>query len=101
MTLKLVSPGGSGKQPGRTSNKRTRTGADLKRKLKAAYKLDAADIALLNETADAVDRVEAIARQIKRDGLMVRGRSGSRPHPLIRFELQMRQLVSRNLQRLG
>src|SRR5262249_46644846 len=70
--------------------------------INADYEIvDAGGIEMLANACAALDNAEAFAKQIKRDGLMVRSKTGSREHPLIRHELAARAFVVKTLKSLG
>lgn len=62
---------------------------------------DAGGVELLALACQELDRAEALAAQIDRDGLTLRTKSGWRANPLLREELSARAFVARTLQRLG
>jgi hypothetical protein len=63
---------------------------------------EAAEAALLQQACLAADRLEAISRQIKKDGLTIQGKGGIiRQHPLLKVEHMQRVFISRTLARLG
>jgi hypothetical protein len=63
--------------------------------------VDAGGVELLAQACAAVDRAEALAELIAREGEIVHGRAGPRVHPAFRFELSARALACRLLERLG
>src|SRR5262249_28582854 len=59
-------------------------------------------IEVLAQACAAVDRAEALAEAIERDGPVIYGRSGvPRSHPSVKDELACRAFVVRSLERLG
>ena len=62
---------------------------------------DSGGIELLAQACAALDRAEALAELIAREGEIVHGRAGPRVHPAFRFELSARAFVCRSLERLG
>lgn len=97
--LTLVPTPGNGRTPRR---KPRQTGTDLVKTISEGFELEAGGIALLNETAMLVDRLNSVADQISKDGPMLKwGKGSSRPHPLLKTELALHTLIGRNLQRLG
>jgi hypothetical protein len=96
--LSLLSPAPTG----RASRRKPRqTGADLIKTIRNEFDLEAGGIALLNETATVLDRLNDVAAQITKDGVMQKWGRGFRPHPLLKIEITLHTLVGRNLQRLG
>jgi hypothetical protein len=69
---------------------------------RSAYAIaDVGGIELLAQACGGIDRLEAIVAQINEDGEIIRTRTGSRSHPLIKEEIQLRALVCRVLEKLG
>jgi hypothetical protein len=63
---------------------------------------DAGGIELLAQACAALDRAEALAEAIARDGEVVRTRAGvPKSHPAIKDETVLRAFVVRTLERLG
>ena len=78
------------------------TGAQLWASIQTQYQIaDAGGLAMLKLAAESADRAQRCRLQIDQDGEMVRGRTGSRDHPLLRHELAARSFTVRTLQRLG
>jgi hypothetical protein len=63
--------------------------------------VDAGGIETLCQCCQALDRAEAIAAEIVKDGLVIRTARGARSHPSIKEELMNRSFVVRTLERLG
>jgi hypothetical protein len=62
---------------------------------------DAGGREMLQEAAEALDRVQALRAAIERDGEIVQTRTGPKEHPGLRAELAGRAFITRTLQRLG
>jgi hypothetical protein len=62
---------------------------------------DAAGVEMLLEACEALDRVQECAAEIKRSGVMLRTKTGTRENPLLKIELANRAFVTRTLARLG
>jgi hypothetical protein len=65
---------------------------------------DFSDIAgreLLGQACKALDRVQAMRKQIDEDGELIETNKGTRAHPLLQAELSGRSFVVRTLSRLG
>jgi hypothetical protein len=62
---------------------------------------DAGGRELLQEAAEALDRVQSLRVAIERDGEIIQTRTGPKEHPLLRAELAGRAFITRTLQRLG
>jgi len=61
-----------------------------------------AEAALLQQACLAADRLDEIAKQVKKDGITIRGHGGIvRQHPLLKVEHMQRVFISRTLLRLG
>ncbi len=68
----------------------------------AEYRIDdRGGIELLAQACAALDRAEALAEHIGRDGEVVRTTRGPRTHPSIKDELACRAFLVKTLQRLG
>jgi hypothetical protein len=77
-------------------------GAELWRAINHEYAIvDAGGVEMLAHACAALDSAEAFAEQIKQDGLMVRTKTGTKEHPLIRHELAARAFVVKTLKTLG
>jgi hypothetical protein len=61
----------------------------------------AANLAILQQAAKALDCAEQYAAIIAQDGPVIQTKSGARDHPLIRHEISARALCCRLLARLG
>ena len=62
---------------------------------------DRGGIEILAQVCAALDRAEALAAEIDRDGPTIMMKTGLREHPALRAELGCRSFITRNLQRLG
>jgi hypothetical protein len=62
---------------------------------------DCAGREILCQAAQALDRAEALAEQISRDGELIHTRAGPRSHPSLKDEVQLRSFVTRTLLRLN
>ncbi len=62
---------------------------------------DAGGVELLAQACAAVDRAEALADCVSRDGVMIYGKYGPKAHPALKEELAARAFVCRTLVRLG
>jgi hypothetical protein len=62
---------------------------------------DIGSVELLAQACASLDRAEALAECIARDGEVIYVRNVPKPHPAIKDELALRAFVSRSLQRLG
>jgi hypothetical protein len=62
---------------------------------------DAAGLVLLEQAAQAADRVQALRELIDQQGEVVMFRGAPRAHPALRDELQNRAFISRTLDRLN
>jgi len=56
---------------------------------------------MLRQACSALDRAEACAEHIRRDGEVVHTRNGPKDHPALKHELANRAFVVRTLHRLG
>ena len=61
----------------------------------------AANLAILQQAAKALDCAEQYATIIAQDGPVIQTKSGARDHPLIRHQISSRALCCRLLVRLG
>ena len=61
----------------------------------------AANLAILQQAATALDCAEQYAAIIAQDGPVIQTKSGARDHPLIRHQISARALCCRLLARLG
>src|SRR3954470_9153826 len=98
--LKLVpSTPPTGHQPPRTLGEH---GSNLWRSVHAEYGIeDAGGIELLAQACSALDRAEECAGHIASDGVVIRGKTGLKEHPLLKHEIAARSFVVRTLSRLG
>jgi hypothetical protein len=63
---------------------------------------DCGGIELLAQACQALDRAEALAETIARDGDVIHSRTGvPRTHPAVRDELQLRAFIVKTLEKLG
>src|SRR4051812_3763764 len=99
-TLSMVSPGATGMAPPRPLGDH---GMALWHRVQAEYGIaDTGGIELLAQSCAALDRAEALAEAIARDGVVVEGeKNGPRSHPACKDELACRAFVVRTLERLG
>jgi hypothetical protein len=89
----------SGIQPPRKLGKH---GLTLWREIHDAYRVDDyAGIELLMQACTALDRAEALAACVARDGETIKTKTGLRIHPAVREELAARAFICRTLERLG
>jgi Phage terminase, small subunit len=85
--------------PRRNSDSR---GAKLRQSILSEFEIeDAAGTVILDQICAAVDRLDGISEQIRADGVMVKGRTGRRPHPLLKSETTLRAFIVRSLAKLG
>jgi hypothetical protein len=78
------------------------TGRHLWASIQAQYMIsDSGGLAMLRLACESADRAQMCREQIDKDGLMIRGRTGSREHPLLKAELGARSFTVRTLQKLG
>jgi hypothetical protein len=98
--LSIVSPGGCGIAPPRPLDIH---GMALWDRVMAAYRIeDEGGIELLAQACAALDRAEALAEAIAKDGAVIRSKSGGpKSHPACKDELACRAFVTRTLERLG
>jgi hypothetical protein len=67
-----------------------------------AYRVeDEGGIEILAQACAALDRAEALAAAIERDGAVVEGKDGPRCHPACKEELAARAFVVRGIEKLG
>jgi hypothetical protein len=98
-TFSVVNRASSGVEPPRKLGEH---GMALWNSVQSEYRIDdCGGIELLAQAAAAVDRIEALAAAINRDGETVRTKTGVRAHPALRDELAGRAFVCRTLDRLG
>jgi len=78
-------------------------GMALWNRVQAEYRIrDTGGIELLAQACAALDRAEALAAAIARDGDVVYSRAGvPKTHPAVREELACRAFIVRTLERLG
>src|SRR5687768_2242055 len=77
-------------------------GLTLWRTVMAEYEIaDTGGREMLRQACAALDRAEACAEHISRDGEVVQTRAGLKDHPALRHELANRSFVVRTLHRLG
>jgi hypothetical protein len=62
---------------------------------------DPGSVEVLCQSCAALDRAEECAREIAKDGQMLRTKTGMREHPLLKHELANRAFTVRALSRLG
>jgi len=55
----------------------------------------------LAQACSALDRAEECAGHIASDGVVIRGKTGLKEHPLLKHEIAARSFVVRTLSRLG
>lgn len=98
--LKLV--GSSAANPDRLPANLGKTGAKLWTSIMSEYNIeDSGGREMLLQVCAASDRLAEYGAAIDRDGPVVRTKSGSREHPLLKAELATRSFVTRTLARLG
>jgi hypothetical protein len=79
-----------------------KTGRTLWQSIMSEYDIrDSGGMQMLLQICEAADRVAEFSAVIKRDGVVVRTKSGPRDHPLLKHEQAARSFVVRSLQRLG
>jgi hypothetical protein len=78
-------------------------GGALWRAVMSEYQIeDSAGLTMLAQACIVLDRAEQCRKQIERDGVVIRARSGpARDHPALKHELASRAFVVRTLARLG
>ena len=77
-------------------------GQQLWNKVQQEYNIvDAGGIELLQQCCEALDRTQELSEIIKREGLTIETRVGTKDHPLLKHELACRAFIARGLQRLG
>ena len=78
-------------------------GASLWQRIQHEYALrDTGGVELLAQACQALDRAEALADAIARDGEVVHTRAGiPRTHPAVKDELACRAFIVKTLERLG
>jgi hypothetical protein len=97
--LTVIEPGLTGFEPPRPLGEH---GQALWNQVMAEYAVeDIAGREFLCQAGQALDLAEALAAQIKADGVTVRTPSGFKSHPSIKEELTARGFVVRTLAKLG
>ena len=77
-------------------------GLNLWRTVMGEYDIaDSGGREMLAQACKALDRAEACAEHIKRDGEVIRTKAGPKDHPALKHELANRAFVVRTLARLG
>jgi hypothetical protein len=77
-------------------------GTRLWRRTTQEYRIeDVAGVEVLTQACQALDRAEALAACVERDGEIVRTPLGIKAHPAMKEELAARGFVVRTLQKLG
>jgi len=77
-------------------------GQSLWQRVMAEYQIeDCGGIEMLAQACQALDRAEALRREIERDGEVLRLRGTIKDHPALKHELANRAFVVRTLARLG
>lgn len=77
-------------------------GSQLWNAVNAEYRIeDSAGSEMLLQACEALDRVAECAAEIKRSGVMLRTKTGTKENPLLKVELAGRAFVTRTLARLG
>ena len=69
--------------------------------VESQYEFNAADLALLGQAAEVLDRLTAARKQIEADGAYVFVKGVARPHPALRAERQDRVVLARLLRELA
>lgn len=62
---------------------------------------DAGGLELLNQMCAALDDITSYDEIISHDGIVIRTKTGTRAHPLLKEKLSLRAFVTRTIQRLG
>ena len=62
---------------------------------------DAGGLATLEQICKAIDRAEALAERVDREGEVLQGPNGPRPHPFLKDEAAYRAVVVRGLKNFG
>jgi hypothetical protein len=97
--LTLVGPETTGPKPPRHLGQH---GMALWTAITGEYRVDdSGGIEMLMQACLAVDRVEALAEQISRDGEVIRARGGVRSHPALKDEVALRSFIVRTVKALG
>jgi hypothetical protein len=98
--LTLVNPASTTISPPRALGAH---GMGLWNRIQAEYRIeDTGGIELLTQACQALDRAEALAAAIARDGEVIHTRTGvPKTHPAVKDELACRAFVVRTLERLG
>jgi|SRR6516162_742527 hypothetical protein len=78
-------------------------GTALWNRVQREYRIDdCGGVELLTQACQALDRAEALAEAIARDGEVIHSRTGvPRTHPAVRDELQCRAFVVKTIEKLG
>jgi hypothetical protein len=98
-TLTLVQPPSTSPSPPRKLGEH---GLALWSRVNGEYDIsDAGGIELLAQACAAVDRAEALAECVGRDGVVIYAKQGPKAHPALKEELAARAFICRTLQRLG
>jgi hypothetical protein len=98
--LTLIHPAPIGISPPRALGAH---GTALWNRVQAEYRIeDIGGIELLTQACQALDRAEALAAAIARDGEVIHTRTGvPKTHPAVKDELACRAFVVRTIERLG
>jgi len=98
--LTLVNPASAAISPPRALGAH---GIFLWNRVQTEYRIeDVAGIELLTQACQALDRAEALAAAIARDGEVIHTRTGvPKTHPAVKDELACRAFIVRTLERLG
>jgi hypothetical protein len=98
--LTIVGKAGvTGPQPARSLGKH---GRSLWDRVLSEYDVDdPSGIELLTLACQSLDRAEALAERITKDGAVIKTTAGPKVHPGVKEELALRGFVARQLQRLG
>jgi hypothetical protein len=97
--LRVVDGDSPGNKPPRKLGK---PGSVLWRNVMREYEIsDCASLEMLTMACTQLDRAEEYRAQIARDGLVVKGRTGPKEHPLLRPEAAARSFIVRTLRALS